>query len=74
MRKSPCKDCPDRTVEPNCHDPERCQKWAEHAAYWTAVRAAREKYAHTWAYESGREKARTMMLKHKQRRSASKNR
>ncbi len=25
--QSPCKGCEDRTVEPNCHNPEICQKW-----------------------------------------------
>ena len=25
---SPCRDCPDRTVDPNCHDPERCERCA----------------------------------------------
>lgn len=71
---SPCRDCPDRTVEPNCHDPERCPKWAEYAAYWETVRAARQEYAKTWAYESGCERAITMKLKGRQRRSAQSNR
>lgn len=23
-----CKDCPNRTIEPNCHHPDRCEYWA----------------------------------------------
>lgn len=26
MRFTPCKDCPDRTIEPNCHS--TCEKFA----------------------------------------------
>lgn len=26
---SPCKGCAERSVEPNCHNPDICQKWAE---------------------------------------------
>lgn len=29
MTSSPCKGCENRTVEPNCHNPDRCEKWAE---------------------------------------------
>ena len=29
--ESPCKGCTNRTVEPNCHNPDICDKWA---AYW----------------------------------------
>lgn len=71
---SPCRDCPDRAVEPNCHDPERCPKWAEYAAYWEAVRAARAQYAKTWAYESGRERNTTQKLRDRQRQRHYKNR
>lgn len=30
MKKPPCKDCQDRTIEPNCHDTcERYKSWKE---------------------------------------------
>lgn len=25
-----CKGCPDRSLDPNCHNPEICPYWAEH--------------------------------------------
>lgn len=28
--KSPCRDCPDRRADPNCHNPETCEKWEEY--------------------------------------------
>ena len=27
---SPCKGCTDRKADPNCHTPERCDKWAKY--------------------------------------------
>lgn len=27
---SPCLDCKDRMIEPNCHDEKRCEKWGEY--------------------------------------------
>ena len=62
---SPCFDCPNRA--PGCHDPEKCQPWAEYFAACQKLRDARTDYAKTWTYESGRDRNRTMMLKHKQR-------
>ena len=70
--KSPCKNCPDRTVEPNCHDPEVCARWAEYSAAVEKLRDARQTYSKTWAYASGRDKNRTIWLKARQHRSASK--
>jgi hypothetical protein len=29
---SACKDCPRRTVEPNCHNVETCPDWAKEEA------------------------------------------
>ena len=56
-------NCPDRTVEPNCHNDSCPHGWAEYAAQWEKVREARQKYARTWAYESGRERNATAALK-----------
>lgn len=32
MSNSPCMDCKDRKTEPNCHNPDICEKWAEYMA------------------------------------------
>lgn len=29
---TPCQGCKKRTLEPNCHNPELCELWAEHEA------------------------------------------
>lgn len=63
MPKAPCKGCPDRTVDPRCQDPERCERWAAYAAELEKVRDARQAYVKTWAAESGRERARIAKLK-----------
>ena len=32
MSVCPCRGCKERTVEPNCHDEARCEKWAGYCA------------------------------------------
>lgn len=59
--KSPCLNCPDR--QPGCHDPGKCEPWAEYEAACKASREARAKYMNTWCYDSGRDKAKTIKLK-----------
>lgn len=31
--KAPCKDCPDRSIDPPCHDPKICEKWRLYREY-----------------------------------------
>jgi len=31
-KNGPCKGCTERSVSPNCHDPNICEKWAIHVA------------------------------------------
>jgi hypothetical protein len=38
---SPCKDCPDRSVEPNCHT--ACPRYQAYNAERVAIREARRK-------------------------------
>lgn len=40
----PCKSCPDRTLEPNCHHPDRCEKWKKHEEQRQKVYAERAMY------------------------------
>lgn len=70
--KSPCFNCPDRS--PGCHDPERCERWAEYAAACQELRDRRQDYMKTWCFESGRDRSRTQKLRNQQRHRASKNR
>lgn len=35
MKSAPCKDCPDRVVEPNCH--MTCERYKEFQAYRQAI-------------------------------------
>ena len=37
-----CHNCPNRTIEPNCHNTERCEKWAAHVARVQANYARRK--------------------------------
>lgn len=30
MKCTHCKDCPDRSTDPNCHNPETCIHWAKY--------------------------------------------
>lgn len=39
--KSPCLGCPDRSVDPNCHD--GCQRYAKFAEYLAEVNEKRRK-------------------------------
>ena len=39
---SACKDCPRRTVEPNCHNVETCPDWAKEVEKRRADKEARE--------------------------------
>lgn len=65
---SPCLNCPDRGAE-FCHKDDCPHGWAEYQAFCQKRRDARAEYAHTWAYESGRNKAIIKMMKYKQRNS-----
>lgn len=69
-RVSPCFNCPDRG-QPFCHHDDCPHGWKEYQNYVQSIRDARACYAHTWAYESGRDKAITKMMKYKQRSSRS---
>lgn len=69
---APCRDCTDR--QPGCHNPSTCERWAVYAAACQTLRDRRREYARTWSFESGRDRNKTLMLKARQRRAASKNR
>lgn len=36
------KDCPRRSISPNCHNPETCETWAKYLERKAAAKAARE--------------------------------
>ena len=36
-----CKDCPRRSIEPNCHNADTCEAWAAHMAEREKVYAQR---------------------------------
>lgn len=41
----PCsKDCPRRSVSPNCHNPELCPEWAAYLKKQAALKAARQNF------------------------------
>lgn len=69
--KAPCKGCAERTADPNCHSPERCEKWAEYYKACQVLREARAEYGRTWCYKSGRDKNITQKLKERQRKRMS---
>ena len=41
---SPCKDCQTRSVDPCCHDPKVCSKWAEYTEMMDKDRAKKAEY------------------------------
>ena len=41
---SPCKDCQTRSVDPCCHDPKVCSKWAEYTEMMDKDRAKKAAY------------------------------
>lgn len=44
MGKIVCpKDCPNRSVSPNCHNPDICEKWKRHLEEKETVRLAIQK-------------------------------
>lgn len=49
MTKSPCKrDCPNRSIEPNCHNEDVCELWA---AYMAEKRIDDERISKAKEYE-----------------------
>ena len=41
---SPCRGCTERSIEPNCHNSEICEKWAIYEAKMNEDRAKLAKY------------------------------
>lgn len=53
--QAPCRpDCPNRSVEPNCHHVDRCEKWKAYQEKYerekSALRKAREREAEESSY------------------------
>ena len=45
MIPCPCRGCQDRTLDPNCHDAARCEKWAAFEEKKRQEREARKERA-----------------------------
>ena len=44
MGKIVCsRDCPNRSVSPNCHNPDICEKWKKHLEEKEAIASAMQK-------------------------------
>ncbi|MBQ6260302.1 MAG: hypothetical protein IJK59_03535 [Firmicutes bacterium] len=69
---SPCFGCPDHA--PGCHNDSCPHGWKEYEAATQKIREAREAFAKTWSYESGRDRGRTLKLKARQKHRNSRNR
>lgn len=67
MGNAPCKDCPDRVVEPNCH--MTCERYKEFQAYRQAIIDSRKDEREYRDYRRGIQKrvdkAYETMRKHK---------